>query len=253
MESIKNMIITNIDMLMMVHSEKGREVKMTDRPSFGLSLCIDGQIRYEMNGKTFISAKETAVILPKGASYTLYGEKTGLFPLINFQCVDFLCEEILVIPLQNPQSCIQCFESLKKQYSDSTNHFQTYSLLYNLLDEIFSKQTLKHPLLNQATNYIQQNLSLSSLKNVAIAKALGISEVYLRKLFTTNLNITPKQYILDLRIRKAKSLLTDTPFSITSISEECGFSSVYHFSRKFKEKIGLSPSQYVEHNKLFRY
>ena len=220
---------------------------MSNRPSYGLSLCIDGQITYTMGSRHFVSTKQTAVILPKGGQYTLYGDKDGLFPLINFQCEGFDQKDILVIPLTNPQACIHTFEKIKNR-----GHFQMFSLLYRLLDEILSQQAQLNPLLSRATQQISHSLSDPSLNNATIAKALDISEVYLRKLFINHLSTTPKQYILDLRIQKAMTLLTDTPQTVTAISENCGFSSVYHFSRKFKEKTGFTPSQYAENHKVFK-
>ena len=248
MEMFKNLVITEIEPPQIVHSEKGREFHMANRPSYGLSLCINGQITYTKKGKQFVSTKETAVILPKGGNYTLYGDKDGLFPLINFQCAGFSCEEILVIPLGNPQACLHCFDALK----NGQNQFQLFSAFYKLLDEITTGQNIQNPLLVRAIQHIGQNLSSPVLTNASIAEALDISEVYLRKLFIHHLHTTPKQYILEQRLQKAKGLLTDTSLTVTAISENCGFSSIYHFSREFKKKNGITPSQYAESHKIFK-
>jgi AraC-like DNA-binding protein len=104
--------------------------------------------------------------------------------------------------------------------------------------------------LSSIIHFIENNLSDNSISNTSLAQKAGISEVYLRKLFISNLGITPKQYILDLRLKKAKQLLTDTNHTVTTISEKCGFTSPYHFSRIFKEKTGVTPTQYLkEHRK----
>ncbi len=246
------MIVTEINPPVIVHSEKGRRFEMKERETFGLSLCINGRISYKMSGKEFVSTENTAVILPQGATYTLLNEKDGFFPLINFKCMGFVCDEIVVIPLKNPQVCLKCFEAIKKQYHNEENFFQTFSLFYKLLDEISVKNTPTLNLISHAIKYIEQNLSHEALTNVSVAKHLGISEVYLRKLFAHHLNTTPKQYILELRIQEAKRLLTDSVFAISVISEKCGFSSVYHFSREFKKRTGMTPSLYAKKNKIFK-
>jgi len=92
--------------------------------------------------------------------------------------------------------------------------------------------------------YIDKSFQNPALSVSLIAEKFGISEVYLRKLFLSNLGQTPKQYILDLRIKTAKSLLTNSSKSVTQISEECGFSSVYHFCRIFKSKTNMTPLEY---------
>ena len=96
----------------------------------------------------------------------------------------------------------------------------------------------------QSIKYIKNNISNTALSNSLIAQNLGISEVYFRKLFLAKYGTTPKQYILDIRIQKAKQPLRDRKYKITSVSDECGFSSQYHFCRIFKEKTGYTPSDY---------
>ena len=83
-----------------------------------------------------------------------------------------------------------------------------------------------------------------------LAQLCNISEVHFRKLFKEEFDKSPKQYILDMRIRRAKQLLRDGVFKINAISEECGFSSEYHFSRIFKQKTGMNPTEYNKKNQI---
>ncbi len=50
----------------------------------------------------------------------------------------------------------------------------------------------------------------------------------------------------------AKQLLTDAFLTVTAVAEACGFCSVYHFCRVFKERAGMTPTQYARHNKASR-
>lgn len=252
MESLKKLVITKVESPSVVYSKKGKKFKMTNRKAFGLSLCIGGQITYEMNGKRFVSTKENCVLLPQGATYTLTGEKDGMFPLINFRCAEPVFDEITVIPLRDPQACIDRFELLNRQCVNGASRFQIFSTFYQLLGEIFREQEAIPDVLTAALEYIEQNLSRATLSNAEIARASMISEVYLRKLFARHLNTGPRQYILKLRLRQAKHLLTNTSFTVTAVAEQCGFSSVYYFSRLFKRETGLTPTQYARNNKIFK-
>lgn len=252
MESLKKLVVTKVESPSVVYSKKGKKFQMTNRKAFGLSLCIDGQITYEMNGKRFVSTKENCVLLPQGATYTLTGEKDGMFPLINFRCAEPVFDEITVIPLRDPQACIDRFEILNRQYVNGASRFQIFSTFYQLLGEIFREQEAIPDVLTAALEYIEQNLSRATLSNAEIARASMISEVYLRKLFARYLNTGPRQYILKLRLRQAKHLLTNTSFTATAVAEQCGFSSVYYFSRLFKRETGLTPTQYARNNKIFK-
>ena len=62
--------------------------------------------------------------------------------------------------------------------------------------------------------------------------------------------ISPKQYIIDTRMNMAKQMLSEGSFKINAISEKCGFTNPYHFCRLFKEKTGLTPTEYMKQNKF---
>jgi transcriptional regulator GlxA family with amidase domain len=60
---------------------------------------------------------------------------------------------------------------------------------------------------------------------------------------------TPVQYLLEVRIARAKTLLKDTEHEIISICFEVGFENVSTFYRSFKQSTGLTPHQYRTQNK----
>ena len=252
LNNLNSIIVTDIQQPLIVHSEKGRRFQMKDRHSYGLSLCISGQITYTMNEKKYISNPSNGVILPLGGTYTLFGDKEGLFPVVNFECENFNCDEIMVLPLENPQACIRNFETLKSLFLHNESRLNMYSSFYELLSNVSSTNSHKHTPLDSVIKYIAENIQNPELSNVCLASQIGISEVYLRKLFLAHYNRTPKQYILDIRIRKAKQMLIDTLFSVTVIAEECGFSSPYHFCRAFKQRTGQTPTQYAITNRIFK-
>lgn len=252
MNVLNNLIITNIEPPFVVHSVKGHTYQVEGRSAFGLSLCISGQITYTMNGKEYISSHDHAVLLPQGGTYSLVGNKEGFFPVINFKCQKANTDEIMVFPLEDPQTCIRHFETLKDMFLHSESPLKIYSVFYELLSTVFSANSKKPVPLDSIAKYIAENIQNPKLSNSELAKQIGISEVYLRKLFLSHYSITPKQYILDVRIRKATQMLIDTPFSVAAIAEECGFSSVYHFCRAFKQRTGQTPTQYAITNRIFK-
>ena len=249
MKAFNELIITNIEQPFTVHSPKGKHSKITNRSSYGLSFCIDGQITYSMNGKTYVSDPEHAIILPKDCTYTLHGDREGAFPVINFQSSNFELDNFMVLPLKNPQHFIKDYEALKAMFLFQENRLKIFSAFYELLHMLYLEQLPQYDLLKPAISYIETNIADTDLSNTILAKQMNISEVYLRKLFSSYYNTTPKQYILDIRIRKAKQLLLDTPMTVTAISEACGFSSLYHFCRAFKNRTGTSPMEYAKNNR----
>lgn len=77
-----------------------------------------------------------------------------------------------------------------------------------------------------------------------IAEQLHLSHSRLIALFKKFETVTPKQYIINLRIRKARELLENSSLSISEIATTVGYPNALYFSRIFKKNTGISPTQY---------
>ncbi|HOS69388.1 MAG TPA: AraC family transcriptional regulator [Bacillota bacterium] len=89
------------------------------------------------------------------------------------------------------------------------------------------------------TDNFQSKISLSDL-----ACETHYSQYHLLRLFKQYTGKTPFEFLLDLKIEKAKGLLQSTNFSIEQICDLCGFSGLSYFSQVFKKKTGLTPTQF---------
>ena len=102
-----------------------------------------------------------------------------------------------------------------------------------------------YSLIEPAVHHISENYRKKEIKVEELAALCGISRKYFTKLFSTYYDLTPKQYIINLKLDYARKLLIAEPqMSIMQISEACLFSNVYYFSRLFSEHVGQSPSEY---------
>lgn len=84
-----------------------------------------------------------------------------------------------------------------------------------------------------------ERIELSTLHAISCMSASSYLR-YFKKAF----NCTPMDYIQDYRLRQAKSMLKYTDHSLTTIANDCGFWDNAHFSKLFKKKYRLSPTQY---------
>ena len=80
----------------------------------------------------------------------------------------------------------------------------------------------------------------------AYANEMQVSYTYLRRIFKQITGTSPQQYILKLRLQKARDLLVMTSKPVKEIALDCGFNSPYYFSRYFKEDRGMAPREYRE-------
>ena len=98
------------------------------------------------------------------------------------------------------------------------------------------------PKLTEAVELMESNLEeLINLDD--LASLVGISRRQLERLFKKYLGCVPRRYYLDLRLKKARQLLLQTPRSVSEIAIACGFVSASHFSKSYREMFGLSPRE----------
>lgn len=97
--------------------------------------------------------------------------------------------------------------------------------------------------LNKVLIYIAKNLN-KDLKVAMLARFCGLSVDHFSKSFKSKFNIKPIEYIQLKRIQRAQFLLLTTEDALVEISEKVGLKSLSYFSKKFKEKVGLSPAKF---------
>jgi len=76
------------------------------------------------------------------------------------------------------------------------------------------------------------------------AEELQVGYSWFRKVFKKHTGIAPGQYIIQLKIQKAKELLSDPSKSVKEVAYQLRFNSALYFSKIFKEKTGVSPAAY---------
>jgi len=92
---------------------------------------------------------------------------------------------------------------------------------------------------------IQNNYTME-MSTEAFARQFGYNPTYVANMFTSLKKISPNKLITQLRMEKAKELLTDTDYLLKDIAAMMGYHDVSYFSRMFKESMGKSPKQYRE-------
>lgn len=93
-------------------------------------------------------------------------------------------------------------------------------------------------------NYLDQNGVDVDASVAALAEQVGMTVGAFKTAFAATFHTTPYQFVIERRIAHAKSLLATTTQSITEISTALGFSTHSHFSTTFKQRVGMTPTQY---------
>ncbi len=124
------------------------------------------------------------------------------------------------------------------------------TLLYNTNN---TQEKIQSPLSianeNQMIRYAQQYISQhirDRLSVPIVSKGINISPSYLTALFHKHLQISPGEYIRRVKLQESKRMIRENSMSFTEIASALNYSTVHHFSRQFKEKFGITPSEYAK-------
>lgn len=98
--------------------------------------------------------------------------------------------------------------------------------------------------INQFTSIVENNLSNEDLSVDDICKEIGISRVQLYRKVKALLGYNVNDYLLSVRLQKAKYLLSSEDFTISEVAFKVGFASQAYFATVFKSKFGCTPSEF---------
>jgi len=117
---------------------------------------------------------------------------------------------------------------LKRAYSEVLNPRMKTAYHTQLLD-----------LRQEIAGSLQENWTVSRM-----AQALNLSPSRFSVVYREQFNASPLEDLILARLTAAKRMLLSTSLSLRAVAERCGFGSEYYFSRIFKSKVGIAPSEY---------
>ena len=91
--------------------------------------------------------------------------------------------------------------------------------------------------------YIVTHLN-ENITNDALAEVAGLSVCHFARMFKQTVGVSPHRYVLQCRIEWARELLAGTEMPLSEIAIVTGFSDQSHYTRWFREIIGVTPSSY---------
>ena len=130
--------------------------------------------------------------------------------------------------------------------TSAVNYFRTEAVLFELMTFFAEDLPGLHnrrqapSLADQIRYYINAKYN-EKLTIAAVAAHFGIHPNYLSRLFGETFGVAPKQYLQELKLEKAASMLSDTDIPVSLIAEVLGFDDPHAFSRQFKHHRGMSP------------
>ena len=227
----------------------GKLLRTENRYSDCLVFVLGGATDYAFDSGDRVEARENGVLyLPKDSSYRMnvMTEYPVLFVDFDFQPSDtprrpfwFSAPELL-----------SEFERLYRDWTAPTagSREQAFASLYRILARLSraegAETSDERAMLTAGVEYLGRHALDPELRIADCAAACGRSEPYFRRLFRRVYGQTPGGYLTDLRIRRAQELLQTGEMSVTETALASGYSDVYYFCRVFRQKTGLTPTEY---------
>ena len=101
----------------------------------------------------------------------------------------------------------------------------------------------KKYIVEQMVNYFEDHYS-EKISLDQIAENMYLSPFYISKIFKSETGDTPIRHLINIRLEKARELLeSGCEGSIQEVAASVGYDDAYHFSKLFKKRYGISPSQ----------
>lgn len=251
-EVLKNSI--HLDLLCAGYATVGEEWCGWEKnsPFSFLYYITDGEADIITENKKFSLVPGNWYLLPSGCkfSYNCRETMTHMYfhiKLCGEEKLDMLsmCKE--PIRLEEYLSLSSMIEYIKKgNLTDGLGVYgKVYSVLFEMLkeNEIVLENAKLSPSVRLAVEYINNNLS-ASLSTTEIAEKSSVAKSTLCKYFAKELQMSVQEYLYDLIFYKACQMLIANRMSIGQISLELGFCDQLYFSRKFRERYGISPREY---------
>ena len=140
-------------------------------------------------------------------------------------------------------------EKLKIKYLLYNNKHDAYNEIIKMVDILFDKMNIKGKLseggMKAVIDYIERNLKKGiSLEDVA--NHVNISTYYLSKIFKKEMGVNFITYVTDRKMDLAKEMLVNTDIPVLNIALDLAYNEANYFSKAFKKKTGLTPSEYRE-------
>ena len=228
------------------------------RPIYYLFLLTDGEAILKMAGREHTVRVGDLFLGYPGCPYSLESEGDIRYMYISFfgSCAPKILER-LGIRIHEPVfrgfdkvsefwfSAISRFNSTNADFLSESVLLYTLSFMGSEAEPGELKQN-GNTMFEMICQYVDNNYRDSALTLGSVAAIFSYTEKYLSSLFKKNMQLGFNQYVNRLRIAYALRLIEDGWDSVRDIAIASGFSDALYFSKVFKKKVGVTPSERIK-------
>ncbi len=228
-----------------------------------LTYVDQGELHSVADGQDILLKQGDVAVFGPNQFHMHYAD-IGVAP--GFVTITFDLDGVDITPLLNrkfsaPQQAVSLIQQMLREqermdaYSNDMIIAQLSQLMLTLLREAASPRAAKlqtsnaihseNEIIRQAQMYIGSHIR-EKLSVPLVARQVDVSPSYLTALFHKNLQISPGEYIRRIKLQESKQMIRENNLNFTEIAAALQYSTVHHFSRQFKEKFGITPTEYAK-------
>lgn len=235
------------------------------RPNYLLHYILDGRGIYQVEGREYSLGRGDGFLIEpnKQTFYQASQEDPWTYLWVGIDGAN--CERCLrSIGLGGPRLVFHCEDDgqllelveamLTYNKPDNEADFMLQSLLCRFFGSLarsvsrdvekqLSKTERENLYVHQALEYIRNNYA-NGITVGDVANYVVLNRSYLFTLFQRVLGISPRDYLAQFRLTRAKEQLTLTEASVANIAMSCGYQDPQVFSKAFKQQFGVTPLKY---------
>lgn len=231
------------------------------RPYQLIHFVLQGKGTLQINGQSLAVTEGDAFLIPAGqvSYYEASRDDPWTYAWIGFlgiQAQTYMhqimssLEDVYVAHGLFPEMYRDAIYEILAFKEDTTSSFLAVnSVLLRIMSFLFSDISFEEQAWGQRSAadevrfYLDMNYS-KNLKMRSVAELLGFHPNYVTRIFQERFGISPKQYLMDLKLKKACSLLTSTQLPVSVVAYSLGFDDPLAFSKFFRREMSMSPSVY---------
>ena len=243
--------------------EKGFTFSGEEHAPLELTYVDKGALHSVADGRDILLEQGDLVIYAPGQWHMQYADvdMSPSFITITFDLAGEYPEELINRKFTIPQSAVTTLQRMLRELDrmDEFSADMVICMLQVLLLELLREQAnpagtklratnavnSENEIIRRAQQYISEHVR-EKLTVPLVARHVDVSPSYLTALFRKNLQISPGEYVRRIKLQESKQMIREDNMNFTEIAAALQYSTVHHFSRQFKDKFGITPTEYAK-------
>ena len=243
--------------------EKGFTFAGEEHAPLELTYVDKGALHSVADGRDILLEQGDLVIYAPGQWHMQYADvdMSPSFITITFDLAGEYPAELINRKFTIPQPAVSTLQRMLRELDrmDDFSADMVICMLQVLLLELLREQAnpvgtklratnavnSENEIIRRAQQYISEHVR-EKLTVPLVARHVDVSPSYLTALFRKNLQISPGEYVRRIKLQESKQMIREDNMNFTEIAAALQYSTVHHFSRQFKDKFGITPTQYAK-------